>query len=234
MPVSLNLENRHHRKFKEGLMFQIANNEKVSVLVQTRCSHTSMFHFLGLQGFDTRENDTLESWINSLNRVVVLRHPIERMHSAIEVYDTQIKILIDHYDAQTDKAKFIEQLRQRNPQHTGYFIENYFNIPDRNEVRDRLTFLVHSYPYMSHIVDYDFEIIKFENIEKYLPSRDDPIFFGAPKSGITKQSNRTYLEFPHNNYYTEAELLREVELYNTIIESKTEISVADWQSLITH
>lgn len=214
-------------------MFLIAGNDKIQVLVQTRCGHTNMFQYLGLSSEDFKEHDTLDNWVASPRRVVVLRHPVERMNSAVQLYDTQIKFLIDLYHSQTDKPKFIESLYQKNPTYTDYFVKNFFNIDDRDEVREKINFLVHSFPYMHHIVDYDFEIVKFENLKDYIPPRGDPIYNKDLDSGVTNQTNKVYAVFPENRHYTEDDLLREVQLYESFIETKKELSVTDWRLLTT-
>lgn len=209
-------------------MFQIAGNDNLKVLVQTRCGHTNLFQYFGN---DLKEQHTLEPWINSPRRIVVLRHPVERMHSAIAMYESSVKVLINHYESQADKPAFIEAMRQKTPEYIDYFIENYFNVADKEAVKEHTIFLVHSQPYMHQIVDYDFEVIKFENLKDYIPPIGDPIYNPRLQSGITNQTMRTYPEFPTNRYYTETDLLKEIDLYSGFIESKKEISVDDWLAL---
>ena len=57
----------------------VYDNGKVCVLANTRCGHTAMAEYFGVWGIDTGHD-----WVNTAaQRILVLRHPYDRLHSAL-------------------------------------------------------------------------------------------------------------------------------------------------------
>ena len=60
----------------------VFDNGKVSVLCVTRCGHTSMYEHFGIEPYTIPGKSPMQWLMTNSKKVVVLRHPLERMTSA--------------------------------------------------------------------------------------------------------------------------------------------------------
>ena len=158
----------------------VHDNGKVSVLSVTRCGHTSMYDYFGIPRY-TLTGVRLFTWYNTNStKVIVLRHPIERMYSA---------------------HKTIIEIRKQSEQE----------------------FYHHCFQYLRMCLLYsNFKIIHFKKLGNYIP--------------ISKYTDSTYTnnetgKYIVNEFFTEAELLQECSLYETLMKTKEEITPEEWKEL---
>jgi len=67
-------------------------------MATTRCGHTNMHHYFGIEPYKQYSTTAFYRWIFSENRVVVLRDPIERIISTLAVNAIAIENKIDFVD----------------------------------------------------------------------------------------------------------------------------------------
>ena len=82
----------------------------------------------------------------------------------------------------------------------------------------------HCDPYMDKLLDVDFKYIPFENLQEYL---------GTEKVGvILNETNRSIDGFDVNNtFFTQQELMNEVEHYEYLIKNKQKLTLDEWFEL---
>ena len=127
----------------------VHDNGNLNVLAMPKCGHTAMWDYFDLHHL--RMTRTFAHWLEfTSQKVVVLRHPAKRMHSAIEFYNRRWNIPILEY--------------QKNGIETELHLFKHF-IEDPLEV-EKYIFDQHCRPYMHIIKSRDFRIIKFEEHRK--------------------------------------------------------------------
>lgn len=206
-------------------MFIVFETDKMAIMSQPRCGHTVLSQFLNVTEEQTSYH--LEKWANSPNRIVILRHPIQRLNSAIKTYYISLGELLDSYDRSEDKDQFIQSLHP-NPQWIEY-VKRMIALP-RLEAREFNIFKMHSMPYMRHIKDYDFKFINFDKMETYFPKYSES-YNQSKISPILNERSYKINSFPINQYFTEAEFNEEMDLYHQFLEQRTELTVDEWNEL---
>jgi hypothetical protein len=184
----------------------IHDNGNLNVLSMPKCGHTAMSYYFGIQ---LPMQKTFVHWLEYESpKVVVLRHPAERMHSAITFYDKQFNEQIVEYQKtrKTDNLDFFKS-----------FIEDSLNI-------ESYIFDLHCRPYMSILKNRDFRIIKFEDLSQYIPKV-------APGGIETNTTNRNIDPFPKNRYFKREDMLREIEVYESLFANREVITVEEWKEL---
>jgi hypothetical protein len=184
----------------------IHDNGNLNVLSMTKCGHTAMSYYFGMPIPPAR---TFSHWLEYESpKVVVLRHPVERMHSAITFYDKQFNEQIVDYQktGKTDNLDFFKS-----------FIEDPRNI-------ESYIFDLHCRPYLNAIKNRDFRIIRFEDLSEYIPKI-------APGDIETNTTNRNVDPFPKNRYFKREDMLREIELYENLVTSREVITPEEWKEL---
>jgi hypothetical protein len=152
---------------------------------------------------------TLVNWLEFQSpKVVVLRHPVQRMHSAIAFYDRLWNSQIVEYQ----KTGIDDNL------HTfKHFIDNPANI-------EEYIFDQHCRPYMNILKNRDFRIIKFEDLSQYIPKVD-------PCNIEINPTNKDIDPFPKNRYFKREDMLKEIELYENLLVNREVITVEEWKAL---
>lgn len=172
----------------------------------TKCGHTAMSYYFGMPVPPQR---TFAHWLEYQSpKVVVLRHPVERMHSAINFYEKQFNELIVEYEktGMSDNLDFFES-----------FINNPLGI-------EEYIFNKHCRPYMHILKNRDFRIIKFEELSQYIPKV-------APGGIETNTTNKDIDPFPSNRYFKREDMLKEIELYENLLETRQVITPEEWKAL---
>jgi hypothetical protein len=191
----------------------VHDNGNLNILSMTKCGHTAMAYYFGMPAPHNHDR-TLSHWLEYKSpKVVVLRHPVERMHSAINFYEKQFNELIVEYEktGQCDNFSLIEDLINWDDRQREWEIEQYI-------------FNKHCRPYMHILKNRDFRIIKFEELSQYIPK--------IPPGGIeTNTTNRNIDPFPKNRYFKREDMLREIELYENLVANREVITPEEWREL---
>ena len=190
----------------------VHDNGNLNVLSMPKCGHTAMWEYFDL--LHIRQSRTFADWLKSNSpKVVVLRHPAERMHSAItfcnEMWDTRS---IEY--KKTGKCFDFPEIEQ--------WVN--LNSTDRKRSIDEFIFNQHCRPYMHIIKNRDFRIIKFEDLSQYVPKI-------LPGGIDTNTTNKNIDPFPKNRYFKREDMLREIELYESLLVNREVITPEEWKAL---
>jgi hypothetical protein len=189
----------------------IHDNGNLNVLSMTKCGHTAMSYYFGIQ---LPMQKTFVHWLQGESpKVVVLRHPVERMHSAINFYEKQFNEQIVKYETtgQCDNFSLIEDLI------------NWDDLQREREIEEYI-FDLHCRPYLHVIKSRDFRIIKFEELSHYIPKI-------APGGIETNTTNKNIDPFPKNRYFKREDMLKEIELYENLVTTREVITPEEWREL---
>jgi hypothetical protein len=183
----------------------VYDNGNLNVLAMEKCGHIAMWCY-----FNMPMQKYLSDWLEFTSpRVVVLRHPMERVHSAMRFSDK----LFD---------------RQQNPQKTlkeATFSEDFFEYYDNNPSEiSEFIFNRHCRPYMHILKNRDFRIIKFEELHQYIPTV-------LPGGIATNTTDRNIDPFPFNKWFTRKDMVREIEIYENLVENREIITIQEWKEL---
>lgn len=192
----------------------IFDTSKYSLLAPTKAGHTAFYDFFNKPRYS--EYRHLNEWKNSnKQRILVLRDPVERMYSAInffkQCYRKEHQMLPP--DA-TNKNNFLNKVFSKDRP-----------IKSRKTEIEYFVFHLHCRPFMLDIKDTDFKIIKFEELDNYLPR-----YQNIPTTHTTQKDITL---FRKNPFFTKQDLLEEQHLYNLILASKEPITPEDWKELNT-
>ena len=58
-------------------------NSEYAIMAASRCGHTNMYHYHGLEVYSTVGTNTMQEWKEHHNPIVVLRNPLDRVMSAM-------------------------------------------------------------------------------------------------------------------------------------------------------
>lgn len=208
----------------------VHDNGNATVASALRSGHTAMYRFFNSP--DPRTN-RLDVWKQATNqRVIVLRHPVERMNSSFEIYSISVEPVLAAMDGlpESEKKAAAEAYIQSAPNienvviGTQLFDLIYPTDPERIVwSRHFFIYQTHSQIYMNQIKDVDFKYIDFSELDQYIP------YNGM----VTNTTNRSYDNFEQNPFYTLEELEQEVVDYEWILANKQKITVQEWQALTT-
>lgn len=190
----------------------IFETDRVSILAPTKAGHTAFYDLFNKTRYS--EYRPLTEWNNSnKQKILVLRNPIERMHSAIAFF----------------KKSYTEgqPILPPDPSNRNQLLNKIFNksipLKEKQTEIEFFIFHIHCRPFLKYINTNDFKIIKFENLEEYLPR-----YNGVP---TTNTSNTRLTSFRKNPFFTKEELLEELSIYNTF-SNKEVVDVEQWKELI--
>lgn len=231
----------HHPMF-------IHNPKNLLIGCKQRCGHTSMFTRFNIPV--NTYTGGIGSWIErdpGVLKTIVLRHPIERMWSAVGWYNTTFGEAITAYDSTLaehgreaavkaataildkrysivpeEKKAFFNAGPEAGKRLVDQFID--LDIETRDLHRRRMIYVHHCDLYMEYIRDVDFKYIPFDNLEDYM---------GSNRIGVLLyESNRSLEGFEIGNcIYTKDDLLREVEHYEYLLKNKEKLSQDEWFEL---
>lgn len=177
-----------------------------------KCGHTAMWNYFDL--LHIRQSRTFAHWLEGVSpKVVVLRHPAERMHSAITFYDEVWNTRSIEYQ-KTGKCFDFPEVE----------LWSSLNSTDREWETEEFIFNQHCRPYMHIIKNRDFRIIKFEDLSQYVSKV-------APGGIETNITNRNIDPFPSNRYFKREDMLREIELYESLLVNREVITPEEWKAL---
>jgi hypothetical protein len=193
------------------------DNGRVNVLAENRCANTSMYRYFNIPAYSFHSNQNLvDIWkSNPSQKIVVLRHPYQRVRSAIAYHDQYSKKFY-----QTFKTLSKKEQKQNFPELFEFYnwaTELPYQVFRKQNIRN------HCNPYMRYLVGLNFKFINFEKIYEYLDVKDGPITNTKDKS-----FSNNFLEFH------DLEILEfEKKIYDDFLLNKEEISPEEWKSLTT-
>jgi hypothetical protein len=186
----------------------VHDNGNINVLAMEKCGHTAMWHYFDL--LHLSQPRTFAHWLEYQSpKVVVLRHPIERVHSAMRFADK----VFNHPEK---RQEILETVR-----FSDQFFEYYDNNP--SEIPE-FVFNRHCRPYMHILKNRDFRIIKFEDLSQYIPTV-------LPGGIATNTTDRSIDPFPSNRWFTRKDMLKEIELYENLLVNREVITAEEWKAL---
>jgi hypothetical protein len=148
---------------------------------------------------------------NPSEKIVVLRHPYQRVASAIAYHNNRAKPFYD------DFVKLPLEEQQKMDLFWGY---KHLNDITYEEFR-RNDILGHSVPYMEHLIGHTFRYINFDRISEYLN-----VHLGPVTNTTSKNFSVDFLEF-----YEIDHLKFEKRLYEEYLHRFEEISPDEWKVL---
>jgi|688.fasta_scaffold648619_2 hypothetical protein len=188
------------------------DNGNLNILSMPKCGHTAMWDYFDL--LDIRQTRTFAHWLEGVSpKVVVLRHPAQRMHSSIAFYNE------------------VWNTRSIEYQKTGKCFDfplmefwSSLNSTDCEWEIEEFIFNQHCRPYMHILKNRDFRIIKFEELPQYIPTV-------LPGGIATNTTDRSIDPFPLNRWFTRKDMLKEIELYENLLVNREVITVEEWKAL---
>jgi hypothetical protein len=184
----------------------VHDNGNLNVLAMEKCGHTAMWCYFDMPLMQKYFADWLEY---TSPRVVVLRHPMERVHSAMRFADKLFN--------NGQKTKEIMEAVRFTPE----FFDYYDNNP--SEISEYV-FNRHCRPYMHILKNRDFRIIKFEELPQYIPTV-------LPGGIATNTTDRNIDPFPSNRWFTRKDMIKEIEIYENLVENREVITIQEWKAL---
>lgn len=194
----------------------VHDNGKINIMAENRCANTSMYDYFKIPRYSQMLGKTrtqLRSiWKqNPSEKIIVLRHPYQRIASAIAYHDTRAKPFYDDY------VNLPEEEQQKNELFWAY---KNLNSMTYQEFR-KSDILGHSVPYLHHLIGYNFRYIHFDRISEYLDVHRGPV-----TNTTSKDFQSEFLEF-----YDEDHIKFEKRLYDEYRIRFKEISPDEWKVL---
>lgn len=210
-------------------MIFVHSNGKVNVQCRMRCGHSSMYGYFGVPLYsqaDIPPPERMRQWLsNPGHRVLVIRHPVERLISAIRHSQTLVR-LANKYDSGSykEKAEIIESIKN-SPALMGQKATQLelLNPSTRQHVLDSYTFAFHAGLYLQNMMDIDFKYIPFSRIGEYINIRVE--------SGRTDTKNRVINDLPLNPFISRIALEKEVLCYEELCRTREMMAVREWRKL---
>jgi hypothetical protein len=192
----------------------VHDNGVLNVLAENRCANTSMYHYFGIPEYSQMFNTTREKmrsiWKqNPSEKIIVLRDPYQRCHSAINYHN---------------KAGFYQKFHSMNPeqrqQHELFWIHREILERDMAYEQFRLADIrAHCVPYLKHLIGINFRYINFNRISEYLDVHQGP---------ITNTLDDTFSE-QFLDFFDTDSLKFEKFLYKEYLYRFEEISPEEWK-----
>lgn len=88
-------------------------------------------------------------------------------------------------------------------------------------------FVTHSAPYMNKLLDCNFRIIDFYDLEQYIPRKGLQSYRTNSNVGEST-AEEVYVQ---NDFYTLQELEQEIKIYHDFMANKERISIVEWREL---
>lgn len=192
----------------------VHDNGTLNVLSENRCGNTSMYHYFDVPVYSYMVDRTriqLRSiWKqNPSEKIVVLRDPYQRCHSAINYH-----IAAGFYQ------KFHAMIPKQREEHELYWQHQKLLILNMSSEEYRFADVRgHCQPYLNHLIGFNFRYINFNRIGEYL---------NVQKGPITNTLDDTFSpEFL--DYFDEDILKFEKFLYQEYLHRFEEISPEEWK-----
>ncbi len=194
----------------------VYDNGKLNILAENRCGNTSMYHYFKLPVYGMMINTSRQQlrnlWKqNKSEKIVVLRDPYQRMHSAIAYHQERSLPLYNDYMQMTDeqRKKLTLFWTHKNIGTIGY--ENF----KMQDIRG------HAQPYLRHLIGNNFRYIKFSRLSQYLGDCHHGPITNTTSSDFSEEFLR---------YFDLDTLKFEKFLYQEYLDRFEEISPEEWEN----
>lgn len=194
----------------------VLDNGKLNIMAENRCANTSMYHYFNIPRYSHmigRGRTQIRSiWKqNPSEKIIVLRHPYQRIASAIAYHELKAKKFYH------DFVSLPREEQQKNP-----LFWAYEKLNEKSYEQFRFEDIsAHSMPYLDHLIGHNFRYINFDRISEYLPQKVGPI-----TDTTSKQFSVDFLEF-----FQIDNLKFEKRLYEEYCHRFEEISPEEWKVL---
>lgn len=197
--------------------------DNYAILAVTRCGHTNMYYYHGMEAYANSETDRVHEWKNHHNPIVVLRNPLDRLQSATS-YAAQDMVLLT-------KAMYrdVISIDAEGWKDSKTFM-NMIDQGQQNCKKSLQALYEHSFPYMKNIlVGVNFRIINFYDLDKYVPRRDE--LFQSRRTNSSVGDSTVEDVYVKGVGYTIEELQEEFDLYNKFMSTRERVSPEEWKEL---
>lgn len=192
----------------------VHDNGKVNILAENRCANSSMYrHFdlplYGMMYHNNREQLRNKWKTNPSEKIVVLRHPYQRIHSAIAYHELR------GVPTYTSFQLMSEEERKKHQ----FFWKYKDRLSKPYEDFKHADIVSHCIPYFRHLIGVNFRYINFDRIAEYLDVH------AGPKTNTTsKDFSVDFLD------YVELDDIKfEKFLYEEYLHRFEEISPEEWK-----
>jgi len=192
----------------------VHDNGKVNVLVENRCANSSMYRHFNLPLYGMMYGNSREQlrsiWkTNPSEKIVVLRHPYQRVHSAIAYHELRGVPTYKRFQLSSEEERKKHQ----------FFWEHKDKLDKPYDEYMHANILSHCLPYLRHLIGVNFRYINFNRISEYLDVHD------GPKTNTTsKDFSVDFLEYVELD-----EIKFEKFLYEEYLHRFEEISPEEWK-----
>jgi hypothetical protein len=199
-------------------------NSKYAILAATRCGHTNMYYYHGMEAYSEMSKFGTTEWREHHNPIVVLRHPLDRVRSATS-YATQDMILLT-----TDMHRNLIALGEDEWSEAKTF-RYAVELGKENYKQSMHALYSHSFPYMNNVlVGVNFRIIDFYELSNYVPRRDE-LFQSRRTDSYLGDSFKAEDVYVENVGYSLEDLQQEVDLYKDFMANKERVSPDEWKEM---
>ena len=192
----------------------VHDNGKINILAENRCANTSLYRYFNLRVYDMMYfNNRLQlrsRWkSNPSERIVVLRHPYQRVHSAFAYHELRGVRSYNKFQDASEEEKQNNRFFKRHK----VVLSGPYKEFKHHDIRS------HCMPYLRHLIGVNFRYINFDRIAEYLDVHDGP------------QTNTTSKEFSEDflNHVGSDEIKFEKFLYEEYLHRFEEITPEEWK-----
>lgn len=192
----------------------VHDNGKVNVLAENRCANTSLYNYFKIPTYSQMQNNSRQQlrsrWkSNPSEKIVVLRHPYQRIQSAINYHNMKS---VDFYN----KFKTLP-IEEQKKEKFFWAYKDLFNTSYADFRKNNI--VGHSIPYLHHLIGLEFRYIDFNRISEYVDTKSGPI-----TNTVSTDFSVDFLEF-----YQLDDIKFEKRLYEEFLLRCEEISPEEWK-----
>lgn len=196
-------------------------NRRYAIMAVTRCGHTNMYYFHGMEPYVNTGKFGIQDWRNHHNPVVVLRNPLDRVKSATY-------LAVGKFTTFSELRHQIANILNDGKSTT---FENILEAHQQYLKFATSTLCDHSQPYMTNVlVGVNFRIIDFYDLDQYVPRRQD-VFQSLRTDSRVEDCVTAKDVYVENVGYSLEELQHEVKLYNKFMATQERVSVEEWKEM---
>lgn len=196
-------------------------NHKYSIIAVTRCGHTNMFYYHGMEPYENTGTVGVRDWRNHHNPIVVLRNPLDRVKSATY-------LAVGEFTSFSDLRHQIANILNDGKSTT---FENILEAHQQYLKFATSTLCDHSQPYMTNVlVGVNFRIIDFYDLDQYVPRRKD-VFQSLRTNSVVEDTVTAEDVYVKNDKYSLKELQHEVKLYNEFMVTQERVTPEEWNEM---
>jgi hypothetical protein len=198
-------------------------NRKYAIMAATRCGHTNMYYYHGMEAYSDMSAFGIQEWKDHHNPIVVLRHPLDRVKSATS-YAMQDMILLT-----SDMNRKLIDISQDDWSDSKTFMD-MVELGKENYKQSMHALYSHSSPYMHILFGVNFRIIDFYELSNYVPRREE-LFQSRRTDSYVGDSVTAEDVYVENVGYSLEELKKEVDLYKHYMANTERVSPDEWKNL---